>query len=748
MLQRRKGAAKDAAARYGEFPNEVQRGRMRTMSRVVVVAFLVIALRLLQLHVTPGYELTEEERTHIGSIPLHEPRGDIVDRNGITLATDRKVPSVWADPRYVLDPEGVAVLIAKHLNMPYDKAYAKVTQRDSKGDFLKFVWVKRWVTDVSDEALREIEEASDGAVTVQYEPLRFYPQRDMAAHLIGFCNRDGEAGEGVELFYDKFLRSTPGKYTARKDGHRRMLGSLTLAYEEPEGGDDVVLTIDAKVQHSLEEALDLRLTETNAQRAMGVVMDPHTGAIVAMACRPAYDPNEYDTTDPALRKNRAIVDVFEPGSAFKIVAAAAALEHDLIKPTTMINCENGGFNPYGHYIKDFHKLGVEPFTHCFAESSNVAIIKVAAMLGPERLDQWIQRFGFGRPAGGDFRGESRGIYRPYAKGWSKLSMGSLPMGQEIAVTMLQLTRSFAVIANGGFMVEPHFVDRVVSKEGEVLYEHTPRDHERILSPSTCATMKELCAGVVTDGTGEKAQILEYRVGGKTGTAQMAREGGGGYDPNRYTTVFCGFAPVSNPRLVATIVVQEPTIKLRYGGYVCGPVFQQVVRDALIRMEVPEDPVLDEDGVPLLAKLQQAGKSTDARATLDEARFVEDADLVQQQVVQAEAANTPLGTLALSGAAPGTKAVKPGKGGQAAAAVVPAGPIATPEGTLPDFRGMTKREVQEALLRLNIPWDTQGAGWVVEQDPPPGWPLDDVQRCALKFGAREQAKVVNEPESRL
>jgi len=744
MLQRRKGAAKDAAARYGEFPNDVQRGRMRFATRVMVVAFLVIALRLLQLHVTPGFELSEEERTHIGSIPLYEPRGDILDRNGITLATDRKVPSLWADPRYVADPDSVGVLIAKHLNMPLDKVYAKLTQRDSKGDFLKFVWLKRWVTDVSDEALQEIEEASDGAVTVQYEPLRFYPQRDMAAHLIGFCNRDGEAGEGVELYFDKHLRSTPGKYTARKDGHRRMLGSLTLAYEEPEGGDDVILTIDAKIQHSLEEALDLRLTETDAKRAMGVVMDPHTGAIVAMACRPAYDPNEYDTTDPALRKNRAIVDVFEPGSAFKIVAAAAALEHDLLNPATMINCENGGFNPYGHYIKDFHKLGVEPFSHCFAESSNVAIIKVAAMLGPERLDQWIQRFGFGRVVGGDFRGESRGIYRPYAKGWSKLSMGSLPMGQEIAVTMLQLTRSFAVIANGGFLVEPHFVEKVISKEGTIAYEYTPNDHERILSPSTCATMKELCAGVVTDGTGEKAQILEYRVGGKTGTAQMAREGGGGYDANRYTTVFAGFAPVANPRLVATIVVQEPSIKLRYGGYVCGPIFQQVVRDALIRMEVPEDPVLDEDGVSLIAKLKQAGKSTDPRATIDDARFVEDADLVQQQVVQDDAA-VPSGTLALAGeSADASRTKQPAKG----ETVAQAGPIETPEGTLPDFRGMSKREVQEELLKLNIPWDTQGAGWVVWQDPPAGWPLDDVKRCQLKFGAREQAKAVDEPEKRL
>jgi membrane peptidoglycan carboxypeptidase len=197
------------------------------------------------------------------------------------------------------------------------------------------------------------------------------------------------------------------------------------------------------------------------------------------------------------------------------------------------------------------------------------------------------------------------------------------MGQEIAVTMIQLARAFSVIANGGFLVEPHYVDKVVSREGEVIRRFEPASHERILSPSTCETMKELCAGVVTDGTGEKAQILEYRVGGKTGTAQIARPGGGGYIPNAFTTVFTGFAPVRDPRLVSVIVVQEPNIKLHYGGYVCGPVFQKVVRDALIDMEVPQDPVLDEDGVPLIEKLKLKGK--EFIPEMDESRFIEDTD---------------------------------------------------------------------------------------------------------------------------
>lgn len=751
MTQRRKGAAKDAAARYGEFPGEVQRARLGIVARVLTLVFLLIGLRLLQLHTSPSHRLTEEELSHIGSVPVHEPRGEIRDRDGLTLATDRKVPSLWADPRYVKEPEAVAALIAARLQMPHDEVYAKLTQRDADGDPRKFVWIKRWLLETPEEVLIEIEEASDGAVTVQYEPLRLYPQGDMAAHLIGFCNRAGEASEGIELYYDQFLQSQPGKYTARKDGHRRMLESLTLDYEAPQGGDHVYLTLDGKIQHSLEVALDQRMIETNAPRAMGIVMDPSNGAILALACRPAFDPNRYDEAPPELRKNRAIVDVFEPGSVFKIVAAAAALEHDLVTPETMIDCENGGFNPYGHYIKDYHKLGVVPFRTAFHESSNVALIKLAAKLGPERLDQWIQRFGFASTTSREFKGESRGMYRPYAKGWSRLSMGSLPMGQEIAVTMLQMARGMAVVANGGYLVEPHYVERVVTPEGEEVYRYEAPPREQILSPSTCETMQELCAGVVTHGTGEKAQILEYRVGGKTGTAQMARPGGGGYMPGAYTTVFAGFAPVSNPRLVAVIVVQEPQIKLHYGGYVCGPVFQRVVREALIDMEVPQDPVLDEDGVPLLAK--GGVPSNPVPLQPDEERFIEAAfaeDGLPQEM------QTPTGNLALVAAGKALAAKKEGakpkakeKKAEETADPAQTQPITVEPGQLPDFRGMTKRQVQQALLPLSIPWDTQGAGWVVQQDPPAGTPLEQVRRCALVFATREEAKVAsNEPATSL
>jgi cell division protein FtsI/penicillin-binding protein 2 len=555
----------------------------------------------------------------------------------------------------------------------------------------------------------------------------------LAAHILGFVNRSGEASEGVELRFDSHLQSIPGVKRARKDGHRQLLDTLMLEYTPPTGGDDVYLTIDTAVQHKLEQALDARMIECNAPAAMGIVMDPYTGGILAMATRPAFDPNRYDEYPAELRKNRAALDMFEPGSVFKIVTASAALEHGLITPQTLINCEHGGFNPYGHRIRDFYALGVEPFSVCFEQSSNVAIIKVAAMLGSERLEDWILRFGFGKRTCPDLQFEATGLFRP-RKEWSRLSMGSLPMGQEIAATMLQLAKAFAVVANGGYVVEPYFVEQAVDRMGKITYHRDNTSPERILSQETAETMRALCHQVVVHGTGKRASIDEYRVGGKTGTAQMKKIGGRGYDPDRYTTVFAGFAPVNNPRVVAVIVVQEPKIKLRYGGYVCGPVFQEVVRETLIRMDVPNDPV-DAKDVPL-TKIASDVEGVDHPAvetvvspedpvSSQNALPVHDVDTLtpRVEIEQIEAAlasvREPLDGLELVGA--GVDGIER-------------------SGDMPDLTGLSKREARERLGALGIPWDPRGSGWVVAQDPAPGTPLSQVSLCAVEFSTRRAESI--------
>ncbi len=724
MVKRdRRGAAAAAAARYGGAPETELRKRMQLLLAGFLLIFAIVAGRLCQLHLNPRLELTAEEQFHIGQVELREPRGEIFDRNGLLLATDRLVPSLWADPRKVSDPRRLAALIRERLGNAPEDLEERLSKRDASGNPRKFVWIKRWLSDVPEAVLTALVDDSHGALAIQHEPVRYYPHRDTAAHLLGFVNRSGEASEGLELLFDNHLRSVPGWHTARKDVNRRLLDSLTLEYTPPKGGDAVQLTLDTEIQHALERALDSRIEETKASRGMGLIINPYSGAILALATRPAFDPNQYDEFPAELRKNSALIDVFEPGSAFKIITAAAALEHRLITTDTLIDCENGSFNPYGHRIRDVKKMGIVPFSRCFEQSSNIALIKVGAMLGPERMEEWILRFGFGVRTCPDFQVESAGIFRPRGQ-WSRLTMGSLPMGQELAVTMPQLARAFAVIANGGYLVEPYFVERAISRMGEVTYQRRPPERQRILSPETVETMRELCYQVVAHGTGRHAAIPDYRVGGKTGTAQMARKDGRGYDPDRVTAIFAGFAPATNPQVVAVFVIQEPMVRPHYGGVICGPLFKTVVRDALIRLHVPEDPMEDapvrkNDKTPGLIAASGASQSGPHDAGAHPADLPwDDADTVAERAEleafaqSLDAMMQPLDTLRLVAA--------------------PADATNFSSAVLPDFTGMTKRQALDALRRLGVAWDQQGSGWVVAQDPPPGTPVREVAYCALEF----------------
>jgi cell division protein FtsI (penicillin-binding protein 3) len=722
MFRSRSGAKKEELSPYGDQLSSPQQRSARLMMTAFLAVFAVIALRLHFVHLIPNKALNVEEAKHIGEVTLREPRGDIYDRNAIRLATNRSVPSLWVDATTLEDPASFAAAVAPPLGLEANELTRRLTERNPDGKLYKFKWVKRWVTEPAEEAaLADLLMEWEKVLHVRYESLRHYPQRTAAAQLLGFVNRNDEASEGVELSYDKHLSSEQGVYRARTDTARRLLESRVLEYTPAKAGEALQLTLDVNIQHHLEEVIDQRLIDCKASKGMGILMDPHTGAILAMATRPAYDPNFYESYTDEQRKNIAIVDVFEPGSAFKIVAAAAALEEGLITRQTMINCENGGFNPYGHYIKDHHPMGVEPFEHCFAESSNVAIIKVAKMVGPERFEQWIRSFGFGVRTSRDFPAgaESRGIFRP-RKQWNGLSMGSLPMGQEIAVTMPQLARAFAVIANGGFLVEPYFVDRAVAKDGTVTYQHQQDTRKRVISEETAKTMRELLGFAVQTGTGDDAAIEEYDVGGKTGTAQMASATGKGYDKDRYTTVFAGLAPVNHPRLVCVIVIKEPMIgrNFRYGGYVCGPVFKDVVRDALVRLNVPADHP-PEGGEEIKVAKAMPVPLPEETVTSDEVMPV-DGDTVVERLSEEEIESLMLAMEDQMESLDGLELT------------TPSGDVQAGDPVVPDLTGMTKRQVHEKLRNLRIPWDPQGAGRVVSQSPAPGTPASQGTLCVVEF----------------
>ena len=676
-----------------------------------LVAFAFIVWALVRVHTNPDSRLSKEDESQIGEIELRRPRGDIRDRHGELLAKDRKVYSLWANPSDVDHPDMAAVCLAELLDVDETVLRSRLMDETGARSKRKFVWIGRWLTQSDLDAYEKLDPMLEPGLALKKEPLRFYPEGELAAHVLGFVNKEGYGCAGIELAYDRYLRCVPGKRRARVDLRRRVLESFTLEYVPQEGAEHVHLTLDKALQRAIENRLDQALDTCDAPAGMGIVMDPHTGAILALACRPAFDPNEFGKVPPEEYKNRAVVDVFEPGSSFKIVTYAAALEHGLIAPDMLIDCENGAFNPYGHVIRDFHRLGVVTVRQAYTESSNIAAIKIAAMLGDERLEAWVQRFGFGRRTSGDLPGESPGLVHP-RDDWSKLTMGAIPIGQEIAVTMPQLARAFCAIANGGWLVSPYLVERVVDREGVVTYQHQGGAPERILSEATAATMRELCHEVCLHGTGKPASIPEFRTGGKTGTAQIARPDGKGFYPDKYTTIFAGFAPLANPRLCAAIVVQRPAIRLHYGGYVCGPVFKDVVREALIRMDCRLDPVPGAD--------TQEEPETPPTGDADTMAVRAASDLAPVKLEDPETllAGMEMETLGLDDLA----------------LVSSKAPVAPQEDgpVLADLAGMTKRQAKAYVDVLRIRWDTQGVGRVVAQHPPPGTPLRDVTSCQLVF----------------
>lgn len=691
---------------YGPPPGVVQCFRLRVVAVVSCIFFLIIAARLVQVHAFPEPGRLAQSQHNIGRRSLQESRGDIVDANNTLLATDRELQSLWADPTRIDDPLQLAQRISVALRLTEDEVYERLTRSDSEGRLRRGVPVKRWLSEAQAEELRDLVESAGRALWYQDESTRYYPHGELAAHVLGFVNREHVGGAGIEGQLDPYLRSVPGEVVSRVDVNRTLLHSLTVQARAPDGGDTVQLTLDARIQYILEQELDNALEMAEAKRAMGMVMDPHTGAIRAMAARPSYNPNQFTQYTAEERTNPLTVHTFEPGSVFKIVTASAALEHGIVRPETLIDCEDGGFNPYGHYIRDFYALEVVPFYEAYAQSSNVALIKLAAELGPERLEAWIRRFGFGEPTSRDFPAEEPGRFRPVEQ-WSRYSMGSLPMGQEISVSVPQLARAFSVIANGGFRVQPYVVESATNPDGDITYQHEPEPPQRILSAQTAEVMQALSHIVVTEGTGRRASMEQYRAGGKTGTAQMARLDGPGYDPDRYMATFGGFAPIAHPELVAVIVVQEPGISQRYGGYICGPVFKEVMRESLAMLQVPEDPVLDPVDVE---ELDDEPEEPPNPAPPEASGNYAIQPLDSLQLVELE---TDLMTV---------------------------GP------RLPDFKGKTKREAQAKLATLEVQWSMSGAGWVTEQDPPPGTPLGEVDVCRLVFSNREPPPIDENDEA--
>jgi cell division protein FtsI/penicillin-binding protein 2 len=543
---------------------------------VVVLAALwliAIAVRLFALQVVrhDHYE-DKAERQQRTAVELDPPRGTIYDAHGRELAVSVQVDSAWADPSDVRDPAGTARALARVLDLDARDVETLAARLGRKSDF---VWVARKLDPPVAQAVRDL--ALPGIRFLQ-ESKRYYPMRSLAAQVLGYVGTDNRGLAGLELVYDRQVAGRPGRRTLLRDARRGKVVAPGLAFSDPEPGRDLHLTLDATIQHIVERELERAVEERHAKSGSMVLLDPATGAVLAMATYPSFDPNQYGRYPSSRWRNRAIMDAYEPGSTFKLVTAAAALEAGLVRATDVFDCEMGAITLLGIRIRDHKPFGRLTFAEVLAKSSNVGVIKTALLLGDERLFTTVRGFGFGRPTGIDLPGESPGILAP-RESWRPLTKAYISFGQGISVTALQLVTALGAVANDGTLLTPYVV-AAVERDGTVepLHPH-PEVAGRPLSAATARELRTLLEGVVTGGTGKSAAVAGYRVAGKTGTAQKPVQGG--YSRSGYVPSFVGLAPADRPVIVGVVAVDEPQGFAYHGGQVAAPVFGAVARQVLL-----------------------------------------------------------------------------------------------------------------------------------------------------------------------
>lgn len=559
---------------------------------------VVVLFRLAQVQLARhDHYVARAQRQQESTLKLNPMRGSILDAKGRVLAESVAAESIYADPQAITNPRAVAKALAgvRGIGMTAREIEARL-----RGDG-SFAWVAR---QLPLELTAEAKKLGLPGIYFLEAHRRSYPRGTLAANVIGYVGLDGDGLAGVEHSFDEHVRGTAGKVTLLRDARRGAYLVGGDGANASRNGHHVVLTIDSVVQFIAERALQKALSRHGARGGSVIVMNPGDGAILAMASAPTFDPNRFRDFGPSAWRNRNVQDIYEPGSTFKIVTAAAGLEERLVTPSQIIDCGNGAITVANVTIKehDGHRYQLLSFEDVVVNSSNVGSVRVGLALGERRFHDWIRRFGFGERTGIPLPGEASGLLRATGR-WTTVSPASIAIGQEIGVTPVQLVRAVNAIATGGLLVEPRIVKRVVDEEGRTVYEPPRPAPRRAVSEKTAAVLNEILKAVVTRGTGTNAALAEHVVAGKTGTAQKA--GRGGYASDRFVGSFAGYVPADNPRLTILVVVDEPWPE-HYGGTVAAPVFREIAEATLRYMGVsPSIPsrTIDVER-PLLAEFSQ------------------------------------------------------------------------------------------------------------------------------------------------
>ena len=688
--------------------------RLFALAGFFVFWLLAISFRLVQLEVVQyGAWMQRAARQQQRSIEVAARRGNIYDRNGHELAMSINVDSVFAVPSEIPDPETTASLIGRVLGIAPSEIAAKI--RGSHN----FTWIARKID--ADES-RRIRALNLRGIYFEKEPKRFYPKRELAAQTLGYVGVDDEGLGGIEYQFDEQLRGTAGRMQIAMDARRKWFGRVE---KNPDPGENVVLTIDEKIQYIAERELEQAMHDTQAEAGTVVVQNPHTGEILALASRPTFNPNSFRHVPQEALKNRAVSDMYEPGSVFKIVTYSAALQEGLIHPDDPIDTQGGVITIGNIRIHDLHKMGVVPVSDALAHSSDVAAVKIGMKLGDERFYTFIHNYGFGQPTGIELPGETRGVARPPSR-WSKVSIGAISIGQEVGVTPLQLVSMVSTIANDGIYTPPRIVAGVLPpKSTPQTVTFHPAQQRRVISPLTAVEMKKMLEGVVLFGTAKRAILDGYSSAGKTGTAQIIDPATGTYSKTKYVATFAGFAPVNNPAITVLVSLRAPK-GLHQGGQVSAPVFARVAQQVLAYLNVPHDVELDPKRLQLRASAKNDDLSDDSPDRVGGEWEAEDAGVQPAQVAAVKPGKTEKATVAKAEPSTPPASSMP-KAADGTVVLDVGGGV-----TVPSFLGKTLRSAVETAEGAGIELEAVGSGLARDQSPAPGSRVAGGARVVVRF----------------
>jgi len=642
--------------------------RIIFLSCLLCFCFVLVLGRMFQLQVLKKEQLYKlAARQQHTQIPLVPKRGTIYDSRGNELAVSIEVDSVYADARKVTEVEKTARELAAILEIDRQELKQRLKNHRS------FEWVQR---KISPKEVEQIKALRLSGVSFLKENRRFYPNSQLAAHLVGFVGLDSKGLEGIEFQYDALLNGANQVWTTARDALGREIAMGKTSFEKEDHYRNIILTIDKPIQHITETELGRGVEKWGAKGGMAIAMDPWSGKILAMVSFPTFNPNQFIQYRSKSWRNRALSDVFEPGSMFKAFLAAAALEEQVVRPSDSFFCENGSYKVYDRTIHDHSKHGYLTFQQIIKFSSNIGASKVGEKMGKERLYRYISAFGFGEKTRIGLPGEGKGIVH-HPRYWSPVALDTISFGQGVSVTGVQLAAALSAIANGGSLMKPYVVEKITNEKGEVVQSFKPETVRKVISEETARKVRVLLkAATEKGGTGEGAVPAGYEVAGKTGTAQKVDSLMGGYSDDRYVSGFMGFAPADAPKLVVLVIVDEPQGD-SYGGVVAAPIFKMIMEKALPSLNV----------IPKGA-----------------------------MVVKSEFDSAP--RREASGPQPLIDEIKVGKG---MATVV-----------MPDLTGLSMRNALSRMEGKGLVIKVSGNGKVVDQVPRPGSVIEKGDICFLKF----------------